>query len=227
MKVLVVDDDPGFCDLVAFTLAREGITVLQAHKGDTALRLWREQAPDLILLDINLLQMDGFSVLRRLRVEGDTPVIMLTASQSEEDMVQALSLGADAYVEKPLHSRTFVARVKAVMRRAGMVVPSTQQEYIFEDLRFDSNTRHVQFADGTSAQLTRLEARLLEHLLVNRPRVVPYESLISHVWGPQGGDQAMLRQLIRRLRKKVEPDPGEATLVINLPGRGYGMVAPD
>lgn len=223
MKILIVDDDPGFCDLVSFTLAREGFSVLQAHNSEEALKIWRRENPSLILLDIHLSPAHGFSFLRTVRANGDTPIMMVSASQDEDDLVQALALGADEYIHKPLQPRVFIARVKALLRRTGLTTSQTQTEYQVAGLIFNTNTRQVCFGDGRVTFLTVLETRLFQYLLGNRSQILPYESLISHVWGPEGGDQDMLRQLVRRLRKKVDTGSADESLIVNLPGQGYGI----
>lgn len=226
MKVLIVDDDPGYCDLVTTILSREGFSVLSAYDAEAALRIWHQNVLDLILIDLNLATTKGFTVLRTVRAtEDDTPVIMITASESEDDLVEALNLGADEYVQKPISSRSFVARVKALLRRTGQPLPHEQRVYQFDEFRYDSNARRVQFNGGQSIQLTVLEDRLLEHLIVNRPVVLSYESLINYIWGRSGADQDMLRQLVRRLRKKIEPDPNRPTIIVNVPSRGYGIIS--
>src|SRR3972149_407511 len=119
MKALIVDDDHALADVVAFALQRAGFQVIQAHDGYLALQLWVEEKPELIILDINLPKIDGFTVCQRIRAVDDTPIILLTVRDSEEDILHGLELGADLYLTKPFSLRQLVARAQALLRRAG------------------------------------------------------------------------------------------------------------
>ncbi|HEY43228.1 MAG TPA: response regulator transcription factor [Anaerolineae bacterium] len=224
MKILVVDDDRVLADVVAFTLRREGFEVIQAYDGESALRRWSEEIPDLIVLDINLPKLDGFKVCQRIRQESDTPIIMLTVRSEEDDIIQGLELGADDYIPKPFSPRQLVARAHAVLRRVGKVSPPTILEA--GDLILDLNRREVAISQGEGISLTRLESRLLEYLIVNSGHVLTSEAIIEHVWGPEGGDRDMLRQVVHRLRSKIEPDPSQPIYIETVPGVGYGLTLP-
>jgi DNA-binding response OmpR family regulator len=227
MKALVVDDDRVLADLLAFTLRREGYRVIQAHDGEAALRSWAEERPDLIVLDVNLPLLDGFAVCRRIRQQQDnTPIILLTVRGDEDDIVHGLQLGADDYVQKPFSPRQLVARVQAVLRRAGKTaVPAIRQ---VGALALDPQRREVRINAGQPVALTALETRLLDYLMLNPGRVLTNEAIINQVWGPDGGDRDMLRQLVRRLRRKIEPDPAQPVYIETVPGLGYGLtVSPD
>lgn len=225
MKALVVDDDRVLADLVGFTLRREGFQVVQAHDGETALQRWADEQPDIVLLDVNLPKtvpiMDGFTVCRKIREKSDVPIILLTVREDEDDIVYGLQVGADDYVLKPFSPRQLVARVQAVLRRAARgPVTGVQQ---VGALRLDMDRREVSVAGGPPASLTALECRLMEYMLLNAGHILPISDLITHVWGPGGGDRDMLRQLVRRLRTKIEPDPAQPTYIETIPGRGYGL----
>lgn len=222
MKALIVDDDRVLADVVAFALRREGFQVFQAHDGATALQRWVEDKPDLILLDVNLPKMDGFTVLQRIRREADTPVIMLTVRGEDDDVVHGLELGADDYITKPFSPRQLVARAQAVLRRAGL--SATPSAYWVGDLQFEPDRRQVRVRSGEPVALTILEARLLGYLLDNAGRVLTNDAIIDHVWGPRGGDRDMLRQLVRRVRSKIEPDPTHPVYLTTIPGLGYGLM---
>lgn len=225
MKALVVDDDLVLSDVLAFTLRREGYEVITAHDGTDALERWQEDSPDLILLDLNLPKLDGLSVCRRIRAVSDTPIIILSVRGEEDDVVIGLELGADDYITKPFSPRQLVARAQAVMRRAG--APSAGGKLEAGDLTLDLARREVMRAGGPSAQLTRLESRLLEVLMINQGRVLPTESLIDHVWGPGRGDRVMLKQLVHRLRSKIETDETKSAIVETVRGVGYALALPD
>lgn len=225
MRALVVDDDRVLADLVSFTLRREGFQVVQAQDGETALQRWIEEKPDIILLDVNLPKTtplsDGFAVCRKIREKSDVPIILLTVREDEDDIVYGLQVGADDYILKPFSPRQLVARVQAVLRRSARTTNSGVQQAGV--LRLDPDRREVTIGEAQPVALTTLECRLLEYMVLNAGHILPIPDLIGHVWGPGGGDRDMLRQLVRRLRAKIEPDPTEPTLIETIPGRGYGL----
>jgi DNA-binding response OmpR family regulator len=222
MKVLVVDDDRTLSDLVAFTLRREGYETMQAFDGEAALLRWRENNPDLIILDVNLPKLDGFAVCRAIRqVQDDIPIIMLTVHDEEDDMVTGLGLGADDYVYKPFSPRQLVARVQAVLRRVGKIQATAVRQA--NNLSLDTTRREVRIGSEPAISLTALESRLLDYLMANAGQVLPNEAIINHVWGIEGGDRDMLRQLVRRLRSKIEPDPANPLYIETIPSLGYGF----
>lgn len=223
MKVLIVDDDRSLADVIAFTMRREGFEVIKAHDGNAALRRWSEEQPDLILLDINLPGTDGFSVCKSIRAASDVPIIMLTVRGEDDDVVRGLELGADDYIRKPFSPRQLVARTAAVLRRAGSRPASAAREHGL--FLLDPRRREVRIQDGEPISLTPLEARLLDFLLENSGMVVTADAIIDHVWGPEGGDRGMLRQVIHRLRSKIEPDPSYPVYIETVPGIGYGMAS--
>lgn len=225
MKALVVDDDRVLADLVAFTLRREGFEVIQAFDGETALRRWAEVQPDILILDVNLPKtvpkLDGFTICRVIRQQANTPIILLTVRDDEDDIVQGLKLGADDYILKPFSPRQLVARVQAVLRRAGQ--SSTPAVHQIGELSLDPSRREVRIGRDPEIMLTALESRLLEYLMLNAGHILTMEDIISHVWGPEAGDRGMLRQLVRRLRSKIEPDTSQPVFIENVPGLGYGI----
>jgi DNA-binding response OmpR family regulator len=231
MKALVVDDDRVLADLVAFTLRREGFQVIQRYDGEAALQGWDKEQPDLVVLDVNLPKLDGFAVCRRIREQADTPIILLTVRGEEDDIVRGLELGADDYISKPFSPRQLVARAQAVLRRAGKTsTPALRQA---GDMIMDAGRRELRIGQGPPVSLTPLESRLLDYLMVNAGHVLTTEALIDHVWGAEGGDRDMLRQLVRRLRAKVahacggEADPATRPGYIEtVPGLGYGLTLP-
>ena len=221
MKALVVDDDRVLGDVVAFTLRREGFEVSLAYDGPSALSRWEEQQPDLIILDVNIPGIDGFTVCKHLREKTNTPIILLTVRGEEEDIIHGLNLGADDYIVKPFSPRQLVARANAVLRRVGQISSPSVLEVV--DLSFDSHHRQVRISGGEVISLTPLENRLLEYLMLNAGFVLTTDSIIDHVWGAEGGDRDMLRQLVRRLRGKIEPDPAQPIYISTIPGLGYGF----
>jgi DNA-binding response OmpR family regulator len=219
MKILLVDDDLQLATIIAFTLQREGYTVVTAHDGASALRLWEQEQPHLVLLDVNMPPPDGYEVLRRIRAVGNTPVVMLTVRNAEEDTVAGLDLGADDYISKPFSPRTLLARLRAVLRRVGEM---PADDLTFGDLTMDIDRQEVRRGNEPSVKLTPLEFRLLHYLWVNQNRVLSNDALIEHVWGyGDTGDKMLLKQLVRRLRRKIEPDPTTPRYLQNVAGVGY------
>ena len=228
MKILVADDDRVLADLVTFTLRRAGYEAVSAQDVKSVLRRWADDQPDLIILDINLpatpeLQ-DGFAVCQHIRRESDVPIILLTVRGEEQDILHGLELGADDYVLKPFSPRQLVARVQAVLRRGRVVEPKSASATLSVDgLSFNPRLREVQLADGSTKTLTSLESQLLEYLMLNAGHALSIDDLISDVWGTNGGSAEMLRQLVRRLRTKIESDPSQPYYITNLPGIGYAF----
>ncbi|MFN2170929.1 MAG: response regulator transcription factor [Candidatus Promineifilaceae bacterium] len=225
MIALVVEDDRVLADLIAFTLRREEFQVFLAYDGQAALEQWREQRPNIILLDLNLPKLDGFSVCSRIRAEDDTPIIMLTVRHDEDDIVHGLELGADDYILKPFSPRQLVARIQSVLRRSGKA--HTPAVFRAGGLTLDSNRRTLLVEPDESIYLTSLENRLLRYLMMNSGQILTHEDIIGQVWGSEGGDRDMLRQLIRRLRRKIETASDDMVTIENVHGRGYGLIAPD
>lgn len=226
MKVLIVDDDRTLSDLVAFTLRREGYETIQVYDGEAALLRWQQDQPDLLILDVNLPKRDGFSVCRTIRQQqDDIPIIMLTVRDEEDDMVEGLQIGADDYIYKPFSPRQLVARLQAVLRRAGKAQATAVRQA--KNLSLDTSRREVRIGTEPPIALTALESRLLDYLMANAGQVLPNETIIDHVWGIEGGDRDMLRQLVRRLRGKIEPNPANPLYIETIPGLGYGFSRSD
>ena len=228
MKVLVVDDDRVVADLVVFTVRRAGYEAIMASDAASTLRRWSEDQPDLIILDINLpgteQLKDGFAICKHIRSQSDVPIILLTVRGEENDIVHGLEAGADDYVLKPFSPRQLVARVQAVMRRGRALDNSQHQSRLSVDgLDFNPKLRQVSLPNGITKSLTSLESRLLEYLMLNSGHILTTDDLISDVWGASGGNSEMLRQLVRRLRAKVEDDPTKPYYIQNLPGLGYAF----
>ena len=224
MKALIVDDDRVLSDVLAFTLRRAGFQIVQAGDGEEALQRWADEQPDLIVLDINLPKIDGFTVCQRIRQQDDTPILLLTVRGEEDDIVRGLELGADDYITKPFSPRQLVARAQAVLRRAGKSpTPGVRQ---VGTLTFDPRRREVTLDQGEAISLTPLESRLLDYLMLNAGHVLTTEAIIEHVWGAGGGDRDMLRQIVHRLRSKIEADPAHPVTIETVSGLGYGFSKP-
>ncbi|MCI0712174.1 MAG: response regulator transcription factor [Chloroflexi bacterium] len=220
MKALVVDDDLVLADVISFTLRRAGFDVLLAHDGETAWERFEGEMPEIVILDLELPGKDGLQVCRDIRSKSDTPIIMLTVRDSDEDVVNGLGLGADDYITKPFSPAQLVARVQAVLRRTGQAALPRNLSYAGMRLNPDRHT--VEQADYEPVQLTQLEFKLLETLVLNSTQVLPTNTLIDRVWGPGGGDKAMLKQLVYRLRRKIENESNEV-FIEAIPGIGYAL----
>lgn len=227
MKILVVEDDRVVADLILFTIRRAGYEAVMANDAVSALRRWQEDQPGLILLDINLPGTpdlkDGFAICKRIRKESDLPIILLTVRGEEDDIVSGLEAGADDYILKPFSPRQLVARIQAVLRRTSAKGSARPVTFSIKGLEFNPKLREVRLENGQTASLTSLESRLLESLMLNEGQVLTLDDLISDIWGAGGGSSEMLRQLVRRLRAKVEPDPSTPLYIHNIPGVGYTL----
>jgi DNA-binding response OmpR family regulator len=222
MKVLIVDDDLALADVVSFTMRRAGFEVVTAHDGQDALERWDVENPDLIILDLNLPKLDGLKVCQRIRSQSNTPIIILSVRGEEDDVVSGLEIGADDYIVKPFSPRQLVARTEAVLRRSSST-PVSHGPISVGDLTLDPSRGEVELNGHFLAKLTRLECRLLEILMLNQGQVLPTDSLIDSVWGPSGGDRIMLKQLVYRLRKKIEQNPSDPIYLKTISGVGYSF----
>lgn len=233
-KILVVDDEQPIADILKFNLEKEGYQVVCAFDGGTAVELAMSEDPDLILLDIMLPVKDGMDVCREVRAKRDTPIIMLTAKDSELDKVLGLELGADDYVTKPFGNRELLARVKAHLRRRSSASVSRQEEQPDEPsngirvhgLTVDTDT-YIVYKDNQPLDLTHREYELVHYMAKNAGRVMTREHLLQAVWGFEYfGDVRTVDVTIRRLREKIEDDPSKPEYITTRRGLGYMMRNP-
>jgi two-component system alkaline phosphatase synthesis response regulator PhoP len=223
--VLVVDDEQRLRDLVRNYLEREGFTVLIAADGPSALDLARQQAPEVVVLDLMLPGLDGLEVCRRLRTFSDAYVIMLTAKAEEIDRIVGLEVGADDYLTKPFSPRELVARVRAMLRRPRGSSAETQSE-VPSPQRFGAllidHARHEIMLDDTIVMLTSLEFALLTALAAHPGRVFTRVQLLERVWGDDYfGDDHVVDVHIANLRKKLGDDPSSPLFIETVRGAGY------
>lgn len=227
--ILVVDDDPHLLRLLGCNLELEGYNVVEASDGVDALTQVQTHQPDLILLDVAMPRLDGFAVLRQVRADSRVPVILLTASATDQDKIRGFDLGADDYVTKPFRVEELLARMRAVLRRA---------EYAAhvggEDLQATQTvgeltvkfTQHVVIREGHEQSLSPIERRLLACLMQHAGRPMTSEDVLSHVWGQEHvGEHHMLHVTVNRLRQKIEPDPAHPRYLLTKPGFGYLITA--
>jgi len=216
-RILVVEDDPAISERITFHLKKEGMQVLTAFDGRKALELFQTHRPDLILLDLMLPVIDGHEVCRRVRKISNVPIIILTAKELEEDRVKGLDLGADDYVTKPFSPKELMARIRAVLRRAGY----SDETYSAGGLLLDRK-RRLFFVDGKEVELTPKEFDLLALLMSDPGRPYARETLLEKVWGYQyfGGSRT-LDVHVRRLRQKIGDDPQKPRFIETVHGVGY------
>ncbi|HEY4691694.1 MAG TPA: response regulator transcription factor [Anaerolineae bacterium] len=220
MKILAVDDDRELLGLISFALRQAGYLVIEASNGVEALSAFEREQPDLAILDVNLPGMSGFEVCRRIREQSATRIMMLTVRNTEEDEVKGLDLGADDYLTKPFSPRTLLARVRALLRRSDVERPTPAMSA--GDLTLDAERQAVSVRGHSPVRLTKQEFRLLQYLVANTGHTLPFDRLTSHVWGYRGlEDRQLLKQLVHRLRQKVESNPAEPQYIVTVPGVGY------
>ncbi|MBE7050580.1 MAG: response regulator transcription factor [Ruminococcaceae bacterium] len=222
-KILVVDDEKPIVDILKINLEKNGYKVIVAYDGETAAEMAYSQEPDLILLDVMLPKMDGFSVCRKIREKMAVPIIMLTAREEEVDKVLGLELGADDYMTKPFSLRELMARVKANLRRTQIVnQPESGAEILsFGELVIDSEKYEVK-KRGEVIPLTFREFELLKFLATRKGKIFTREQLLNKVWDYEFyGDVRTVDVTIRRLREKIEDNPSLPAYIITKRGVGY------
>jgi two-component system OmpR family response regulator len=223
-RVLVVDDEPNIVDVVTMALRFQGFAVESAGTGTDAIVAVTRFRPDLIVLDVMLPDMEGFDVAQRLGAQHNrVPIIYLTARDATEDKIRGLTLGGDDYVTKPFSLEELVARIRSIMRRAGLAEPESGR-LTFEDVELDEETHEVTRA-GEPVDLTATEYRLLRYLLLNPRRVLTRAQLLEHVWDYDfGGDARVLETYVSYLRKKL--DIHGPSLIQTVRGVGYALRPP-
>jgi two-component system OmpR family response regulator len=221
-RVLVVDDEPNIADVVSMALRYQGFEVETAGTGADALTAVRSFRPHLLVLDVMLPDMEGFDVAERLGASrARLPIVFLTARDDTQDKIRGLTMGGDDYVTKPFSLEELVARIRTVLRRAGIAEPESSR-LTFEDLELDEDTHEVA-RDGTEIELTATEYRLLRYLLLHPRRILTRDQLLDHVWDYDfGGDARVLETYVSYLRKKL----GEPQLIHTVRGVGYALRAP-
>jgi len=223
--ILVVDDEPRMIRFIRMNLELEGYKVLEATNGLEALERVREDLPDLVVLDVQMPEIDGFEALEHIRQVSTVPVIMLTVKADEEDKVRGLELGADDYVTKPFSPRELSSRIKALLRRLEMPSPPAKTVIQIDDRLTVDFHRHQVVVDGEPVKLRPTEYRLLYHLISNAGWVMSHETLLSKVWGHEYRDEShFLRLYITYLRKKIEVDPANPQYILTERGLGYRFV---
>jgi two-component system response regulator RegX3 len=224
-KILLVEDEKSLSEPLSYLLRREGYEVQVVDNGLAAVSAVEATPPDLMLLDLMLPGLPGTEVCREVRQRSSLPIIMLTAKDSEVDIVVGLELGADDYVTKPYSSRELLARIKAVLRRRAEDPHASQSILEYHGIVLDSD-RHQLVVRGTPVSLPLKEFELLELLMLNAGRVLTRGQIIDRVWGSDYfGDTKTLDVHIKRLRSKIEDNPSEPTMIVTVRGLGYRFEA--
>jgi DNA-binding response OmpR family regulator len=230
LKVVVIDDAPDIVEVVSlcFQLRWSGTDVVPAYNGVKGLELVETESPDIVILDINLPDMDGFQVIREVRRFSQVPVIMLTVKGEDVDIARGLELGADDYMVKPFSHIELIARVEAVLRRSrGIPTSSEERPYVSGNLSVNFVTNEVK-VDDKPVKLTSTEMKLLHHLVRNEGRLMTHENLLSKVWGEGYQDtRDLLRVHIQHLRQKLGDSVDSPRIIVTEHGMGYRFVRQD
>ena len=229
MKVVIIDDAPDVIEVVSlcFRLRWPGAELTSSTEGEKGLELVEAARPDVVILDIGLPDIDGFEVLRQIRLFSDVPVIVLTVRGEEIDKLKGFELGADDYITKPFSHLEFLARVKAVLRRRDSLQPGAEIEpFTLGDLHIDYAARQV-FVHGKEVKLTPIEYGLLYHLTRNAGRVMTHSELLANAQGPEYAEASEnLKVYIQRLRGKIEDTPSHPKFILTERGVGYRFIKP-
>jgi DNA-binding response OmpR family regulator len=229
VRILVVDDEPDVVEVIelTFSLQWSGSEVIAAADGESALKVFQAEQPDVVVLDVGLPGMSGFEVCRRLRAISEVPILMLTVRGEEMERLKGLELGADDYIVKPFSPLELVARTRAVLRRSQAAPLAVSSRIIVDgELTLDLDNREV-ILRGQSAKLTPTESRILSQLVANAGRVVTQKTLLARVWGWESDDDMlMLKVHIARLRQKLDDDAHNPRYIFTERGLGYRFVKP-
>jgi DNA-binding response OmpR family regulator len=226
--ILLVEDDATLAETLRYNLEREGYAVISASDGVTALEYARQRQPDIVVLDVMLPRLDGFSVCRMLRKESAVPIIMLTARQDEVDRIAGLELGADDYLTKPFSVGELLARIRAILRRSDRSASTVERDILHIGvIKLDVGSRRI-WRDDNEIQLSQKEFDLLACLMRNRGLALSRDVLLERVWGfDYVGDGRTVDVHIRWLREKVEQDPSNPVYLQTVRGIGYRFDVPN
>ena len=220
-RILVVDDEEQIRLALARALTARQYVVEARPEGESALRTFEWFRPDLIVLDLNLPGIDGLEVCRRIRATSEVPILILSVREEEADKVEALNLGADDYLTKPFGIEEFLARIRALLRRAGGAGVAASSVFRENGLEIDVEQRTVR-RGGADERLTKTEWALLDALSQHPGKLLTHRWLLERVWGPGYEDDVdVLRVFVSQLRKKIEPDPSRPRIIVTDPGVGY------
>jgi two-component system KDP operon response regulator KdpE len=221
--ILLIEDEPQMRRFLRVTLQSRGYELIEASSGEDGIAQSATRKPDVILLDLGLPDLDGLEVLGRMREWSQTPVIILSAREQEQDKIRALDAGADDYLTKPFSAGELLARIRVALRHQVMHEGQTEPVFVQDTLRVDLAKRRV-FLKESEIHLTPIEYRLLAYLIKNAGKVITHRQLLKEVWGPAYANQAhYVRVYMGMLRHKLEEDPSRPRFFINEPGVGYRL----
>jgi DNA-binding response OmpR family regulator len=225
MKLLIVDSDHHIVEMLTGWLKTLGYEVRRAYTGAQAKIEWREQRPDLVILDTGLKDTDALALCRDMRFIHDALVLAVADEKDIQDEVRCLESGADDYLRKPFYPSQLLARIRAISRRARSTLEQRPSSILtVGPIRVDSLHNEVR-VHGKTSRLTPTESKLLHLLAVNANDVCTAGQIVTHVWGYNGdGDNSLIKAHIRHLRQKIEPDPGNPRYICTIPGVGYTLI---
>ena len=227
-KLLIAEDDKDVADIVAFSARMNwsDCQVLIATDGQEALRLFKAEQPDIVILDVSMPPPNGFEVCQRIRQHSSVPILMLTAREATVDKVRALDLGADDYLTKPFDHLELLARLRALLRRSAQPATEGEADFSVDRLTINFATHEVRL-EGEVIALTATEYRLLEELVRHAGTAMPHQLLLERVWGPEYvNDIHYIKVFIRRLRQKLHDDADKPRYIQTVWGIGYRFVPP-
>jgi two-component system KDP operon response regulator KdpE len=221
--ILLIEDEPQMRRFLRITLQGHGYRLVEAETGQEGLMQAATRNPDVVLLDLGLPDLDGLEVTRRLREWTQTPIIVISAREQEQDKVKALDAGADDYLTKPFSAGELMARIRVALRHMARQTGKQEPVFILQNLRVDLAKRQV-FIDEKEVHLTPIEYKLLTVLVRHAGRVITHRQLLQEVWGPAHVNEVQyLRVYMTQLRHKLENDPAQPRFLMNEPGIGYRL----
>jgi DNA-binding response OmpR family regulator len=224
MRALIVDGDPDLLDVMTYALRRQGYNIVAAATGPQALERFRNDHPDIVVLDLKLPKLDGFEVCRRIRLESEVPIIAVSAGRDEADILRGLRLGADDHLSKPFSLKELAARMETVLRRCR----STSHDRAVRNVKAGDLELSLESYEvtrgGDPVQLTPLEFRILYLLAMNEGQIIPYARVVDYAWGFEGGDSSLLKTHVCHIRQKLGlPLEGPGS-IRSLATVGYSLV---
>lgn len=226
-QLLLIEDERNICNFIMTTLKSNNYKVTYALNAQTGLSLAASQCPDLILLDLGLPDMDGIEVIQKIRGWSNVPILVISARTQEKEKVSALDAGADDYITKPFGTSELMARIRSALRRSASGnshLSSAQSQYAAKELLIDYE-KHIITIHGEIVHFTQIEYKILTFLAQNAGRVITYDSLISHVWGPfADSNNRILRVNMANIRRKLESNPADPQYIFTEIGIGYRMI---
>jgi len=221
-RVLLVSDDPETAQIWAYALGQTGVEVVLASSAEEAITRWADGVFDLVLIDVSTPQLDGIDLCQRLRAEAVNPILLLTPTTDEAHLLEAYQAGADECIAKPISPSLLLTKVKTWLRRSWTIPTEALDTLQVGDLHLDPARRQVVSPTGSIVKLTNLEFRLLHLLMSHQTQVLDPNVIIDRVWGyTGGGDTVLLKNVVYRLRRKIEPDPTQPRYIQTLAGEGY------